>query len=281
MTDPSDLTPRLTLNSGTTIPQLGCGVFKVAPEAAQQVVEQALELGYRHIDTATGYNNEAAVGAALKASGLPRDQIFVTTKLRNDHHRAGDVAGAFQRSLDYLGLDYVDLYLIHWPLPAVGRYVEVWRQLEGFWRDGRAKAIGVSNFTVPHLENLLSQSEVVPAVDQVELHPLFQQTELRTYLATKGIAVESWGPLGQGRWPLDQFPAIAQAAQAHAKSPAQVILRWHVQEGFIAIPKAVQPEHAAANLDLFDFELSAAELTAIRALDTGHRLGGDPDQVNG
>ncbi|MDR1808168.1 MAG: aldo/keto reductase [Propionibacteriaceae bacterium] len=272
--------PRIALNSGTAIPQLGFGCFKVDPGMTQQVVEQALELGYRHIDTATGYDNETAVGAALRASGVPRDEIFVTTKLRNDHHKAGDVAGAFQRSLDMLGLDYVDLYLIHWPMPANDKFVTTWRTFEGFYREGRAKAIGVSNFKIPHLERLAAETEITPALDQVELHPLFQQAELRAYLKEKGIAVEAWGPLGQGRWALDAYPAIADAAAAHGKTPAQVILRWHLQEGTIAIPKANQRAHAAANLAITDFALTDAEMAAIRALDTGQRLSADPDEVN-
>jgi 2,5-diketo-D-gluconate reductase A len=272
--------PLIQLNSGTSIPQLGFGVFKVDPGITQQIVEQALAVGYRHLDTATGYNNETEVGAAIKASGIPRDQLFITTKLRNDHHKEGDVAGAFQRSLDMLGTDYLDLYLIHWPLPAVGRYVEAWRAFETFYRDGRAKAIGVSNFQISHLEALAAQTEVTPALNQVELHPVFQQKELRAYLKEKGIAVEAWGPLGQGRWALDEYPAIADAAAAHGKSPAQVILRWHIQEGTIAIPKANQLAHAAANFDIFDFDLTPAEMAAIQALDTGRRLGGDPDTTN-
>ncbi|MDR1513236.1 MAG: aldo/keto reductase [Propionibacteriaceae bacterium] len=276
----SNSVPLIALNSGTSIPQLGFGVFKVDPGVTQQVVEQALEIGYRHIDTATGYDNETEVGAALRAAGLPRDEVFVTTKLANPHHKAGDVAGAFERSLEMLGLDHVDLYLIHWPLPLVGKYVDTWRTFEGFQADGRAKAVGVSNFNIPHLETLLDQTDLVPAVDQVELHPRFQQRELRAYLKEKGIAVEAWGPLGQGRWPLTEFPAITDPAKAHDKTPAQVILRWHIQEGTIAIPKASQKAHAAANLDVFDFALTDPELAAIEALDLGHRLGGDPDQIN-
>jgi 2,5-diketo-D-gluconate reductase A len=276
----TDSIPLIPLNSGTSIPQLGFGVFKVDPGITQQVVEQALEIGYRHIDTAALYHNEAEVGAALKASGIPRDEIFLTTKLGNPDHKAGDVAGAFQRSLDLLGTDYVDLYLIHWPLPAVDKYVAAWRAFEPFYRDGRAKAIGVSNFQISHLERLAAETEVVPAVNQVELHPVFQQKPLRAYLKEKGIAVEAWGPLGQGRWALDQYPAITAAAAAHGVSPAQVILRWHLQEGTIAIPKANQLAHAAANFDVFGFELTPAELAAIDALDTNQRLGGDPDRNN-
>jgi 2,5-diketo-D-gluconate reductase A len=269
--------PLVRLNSGTSIPQLGFGVFKVDPGITQRVVEQALEVGYRHIDTATGYDNETEVGAAIAASGIPREQLFLTTKLRNDHHKAGDVAGAFQRSLDMLGTDYLDLYLIHWPLPAIGQYVATWRTFETFYQDGRAKAIGVSNFQISHLEDLARETEIVPAINQVELHPVFQQKELRAYMAGKGIVAEAWGPLGQGRWPLDKYPAIATAAAAHGKTPAQVILRWHIQEGTVAIPKANQKEHAADNFDIFDFELTAAEMAAIQALDTGKRLGADPD----
>ena len=271
--------PSLRLNTGALIPQLGLGVFKVDPATTQATVEQALALGYRHIDTATGYNNETEVGRAIAASGVPRAELFVTTKLRNDHHKAGDVDGAFGRSLDMLGLDYLDLYLIHWPMPAVG-FVDAWHRFETFHSDGRAKAIGVSNFKIPHLERLLAASDVVPALNQVELHPLFQQRELRAFLDQHGILAEAWAPLGQGRFGLDEFAAITDAAAAHQVTPAQVILRWHLHEGVVAIPKATSLEHQRANLEIMGFELTDAELAAIRALDTGHRLAADPDDVN-
>ena len=272
--------PRIALNSGTSIPQIGFGTFKVDPAVTQATVEAALALGYRHIDTATGYSNEAEVGRAIAASGISREELFVTTKLRNDHQLAGDVAGAFGRSLDALGLGYVDLYLIHWPMPAAGKFVETWRQFEGFYADGRAHAIGVSNFKPAHLDTLLAATDIVPAVDQVELHPMFQQRELRAYLDAHGIKAEAWAPLGQGRFDIDEVPALTDAAAAHGKTPAQVILRWHLQEGVIAIPKALSPDHQRANLDITDFELTETEMAAIRAVDTGHRLAADPDDIN-
>jgi 2,5-diketo-D-gluconate reductase A len=272
--------PRIELNSGQAIPQLGFGVFKVDPAVTQANVEQALALGYRHIDTATGYSNEAQVGQAIKASGVPRDEIWLTTKLVNADHRSGDVEAAFERSLAWLDTDYVDLYLIHWPLPKQNKYVATWKQLEKFYADGRAHAIGVSNFQISHLEKLLASADVVPALNQVELHPRFQQRELRAFLDSHNIRTEAWGPLGQGRFDLGELAPLTDAAAAHGKSPAQVILRWHIQEGTIAIPKGSSVEHQRANLDIFDFELSQAEVAAIQGLDLGHRLAGDPDVVD-
>jgi 2,5-diketo-D-gluconate reductase A len=272
--------PQIQLNSGARIPQLGFGVFRVDPADTQRVVEEALEVGYRHIDTATGYDNEREVGAALKASGISRDEIFLTTKLRNDHHKAGDVQGAFERSLDALGLDYIDLYLIHWPLPANDRYVDTWRAFEGFAADGKARSIGVSNFLIPHLERLLSETDVVPAVNQVELHPIFHQRELRAFHAEHGIRTEAWGPLGQGKYELFTLPAIQDAAKAHDVQPAQVVLRWHLQTGNIVIPKSNRRERMAQNIDLFGFELSDDEMAAIDALDENRRVGGNPAEVN-
>ncbi|MDR1824316.1 MAG: aldo/keto reductase [Bifidobacteriaceae bacterium] len=276
----TDLVPRIALNQGPLIPQLGFGVFLVDPAMTQKTVESALEVGYRHIDTATGYNNEAQVGAAIRASGLKREDIFVTTKLRNDHHKARDIKGAYQRSLDALDIGYLDLYLIHWPMPLVGYYVEAWKLFEGFLAEGTTRAIGVSNFKIPHLQRLMAETSVVPALNQVELHPVWQQKELRAFQDQHGIKAEAWAPLGQGRYPLDSIPAINAAAAAHGKTPAQVMLRWHMQEGIIAIPKANSREHQAANLDIFDFELTPAEMAAIQAADGGHRLAVDPDDVN-
>jgi 2,5-diketo-D-gluconate reductase A len=272
--------PRIPLNSGSSIPQLGFGVFRVDPSEAQRVVEDALAVGYRHIDTATGYDNETQVGAAIAASGVAREDLFVTTKLRNDHQKDGDVAGAFARSLDMLGLAYVDLYLIHWPLPAVGRFVDTWRTFETFAADGRAKAIGVSNFLVPHLQTLLSETGVVPAVNQVELHPILQQRELREFHAAHGIRTEAWGPLGQGKYDLFGMGPIATAAAAHSVAPAQVVLRWHIQTGTIVIPKSISRERMAQNLDVFGFDLSADEMAAIDAMDENRRMGGNPADVN-
>jgi 2,5-diketo-D-gluconate reductase A len=272
--------PTIALNSGKSIPQLGFGVFLVDPADTQRVVEDALEVGYRHIDTATGYNNEAEVGAALRASGIPREEIFVTTKLRNDHHKARDVEGAFARSLDALGIDYLDLYLIHWPMPANDFFVDTWRTFETFAADGRASSIGVSNFLVPHLERLLAETDVVPAVNQVELHPIFQQRELKDFQSKHGIHTEAWGPLGQGKYDLFGLPAIQSAALAHGVQPAQVVLRWHLQTGNIVIPKSNRRERMAQNFDVFGFELDAAEMTAIDALDENRRVGGNPAEIN-
>jgi 2,5-diketo-D-gluconate reductase A len=272
--------PSIPLNSGSSIPQLGFGVFLVDPADTQRVVEDALSVGYRHIDTATGYNNETQVGAAIAASGIPRDQIFLTTKLRNDHHKARDVEGAFSRSLDMLGVDYLDLYLIHWPMPANDFFVDTWRGFEKFHEDGRAKSIGVSNFLIPHLEKLLAETSIVPAVNQVELHPIFQQRELRDFQRTHNIQTEAWGPLGQGKYDLFGLAAIQSAAAAHNVTPAQVVLRWHVQTGNIVIPKSNSRARMAENFDVFGFVLSANEMAAIDALDENRRVGGNPAEVN-
>jgi 2,5-diketo-D-gluconate reductase A len=272
--------PQLTLNSGTTIPQLGFGVFKVDPAETQRVVEDAIEVGYRHIDTATGYDNEKEVGAAIAAAGVPRDELFITTKLRNDHHKDGDVDGAFSRSLDALGLDYLDLYLIHWPMPANDRYIDTWRHFETFHEEGRAKAIGVSNFLIPHLEHLLAETAVVPAVNQIELHPIFQQRDQRAFQRSHGIETEAWGPLGQGKYDLFGLAPIQAAATAHEVSPAQVVLRWHIETGNIVIPKSSSRERMAENFDIFGFELTAAEKSAIDDLDENRRVGGNPADVN-
>ncbi|HEY4268977.1 MAG TPA: aldo/keto reductase [Galbitalea sp.] len=272
--------PNVLLNSGTSIPQLGFGVFKVDPAETQRVVEDALAVGYRHIDTATGYDNEEQVGAAIRASGIPREELFITTKLRNDHHKEQDAAGAFARSLDMLGLDYLDLYLIHWPMPANDLYVDTWREFEGFADDGRAKAIGVSNFLVPHLEKLLTETTVVPAVNQIELHPIFQQRDQREFQAAHDIKTEAWGPLGQGKYDLFGLAPIQDAAAAHGVTPAQVVLRWHIETGNIVIPKSNSKERMAENFDIFGFELSAAEKAAIDGLDENRRVGGHPADVN-
>jgi 2,5-diketo-D-gluconate reductase A len=275
-----DTLTTLPLNSNTTIPQLGFGVFLVDPADTQRVVEDALEVGYRHIDTATGYNNEKEVGAALRASGIPREEIFVTTKLRNDHHKARDVENAFARSLDALGLESLDLYLIHWPMPANDFYVDTWRTFEAFYADGRAKAIGVSNFLVPHLERLLKETDIVPAVNQVELHPIFQQRELRAFQAEHGIVTEAWGPLGQGKYDLFGMAPIQAAAAAHGVTPAQVVLRWHLQTGNIVIPKSNRRERMAENFDVFSFELTPDEVKAMDDLDENRRVGGNPAEIN-
>jgi 2,5-diketo-D-gluconate reductase A len=273
-------TPALTLNQGPSIPQIGFGTWRIGDGEAQAAVASALAAGYRHIDTAALYGNEAGVGAGLAASGLDRADVFITTKLANTDQKARDVIGGFERSLDRLGFDYVDLYLIHWPLPAVDAYVETWRAFERIAASGRARAVGVSNFMMPHLERLIRDTGLVPAVNQVELHPLFQQPDLRDFHASAGIATEAWGPLGRGKYDLAQLPAIATAAAAHAKTPAQVVLRWEIQEGIVTIPKTSRPERMAENLDIFDFSLSDDEIQSIRALDTGVRRDDSPLDVN-
>jgi 2,5-diketo-D-gluconate reductase A len=272
--------PQIPLNSGTSIPQLGFGVFKVDPTDAQRVVEDALAVGYRHIDTAALYNNEQQVGAAIAASGIPREELFITTKLGNPDHRSGEIIPAFDTSLEKLGLDYVDLYLIHWPMPANGLYVQAWRQLERFYDEHSARAIGVSNFLVPHLQTLLEATDIVPAVNQVELHPIFQQRELSEFAREHGIAIESWGPLGQGKYDLFGMPAIQELARAHGKTPAQVVIRWHLQAGNIVIPKSNSRERMTENFEVFDFELTPDEFATVTAIDENRRVGGNPAEVN-
>jgi 2,5-diketo-D-gluconate reductase A len=272
--------PQISLNSGTSIPQLGFGVFKVDPTDAQRVIEDAFAVGYRHIDTAAAYNNEEQVGAAIAASGIPRDELFITTKLANPDHKSGEIIPAFDASLEKLGLDYVDLYLIHWPMPDNELYVRAWRQLERFYGEHSARAIGVSNFLVPHLETLLAATDIVPAVNQVELHPIFQQRELRDFAAAHGIAVEAWGPLGQGKYDVFGIPAIQQIATTHDRSPAQVVIRWHLQAGNVVIPKSNSRARMQENFEVFDFELTPAEFATMTALDENRRVGGNPTDVN-
>ncbi|MDQ1588380.1 MAG: 2,5-diketo-D-gluconate reductase [Microbacteriaceae bacterium] len=276
MTSPN--VPTLQLNNGTTIPQLGFGVFKVDPAETTRIVTDALEVGYRHIDTAAIYGNEVGVGQALAASGIPREELYVTTKLWND--RQTDGQAAFDESLDKLGLDYVDLYLIHWPLPQRETYVQAWKALEKIAESGRAKSIGVSNFLVPQLEKVLAESGVVPVVNQIELHPAHQQPAVTAYSREHGIQIESWGPLGQGKYPLLELPVVTAAAAAHGKTPAQVVIRWHLQSGFIVFPKSNRRERMAENLDVFDFELTDAEVASITALESAGRVGADPNDVN-
>ncbi|MDQ1583770.1 MAG: 2,5-diketo-D-gluconate reductase [Microbacteriaceae bacterium] len=276
MTSPN--VPTLQLNNGTTIPQLGFGVFKVEPAETTRIVTDALEVGYRHIDTAAIYGNEVGVGQALAASGIARDELYVTTKLWND--RQTDAPAAFDESLDKLGLDYVDLYLIHWPLPQRETYVQAWKALEKIAESGRAKSIGVSNFLVPQLEKVLAETGVVPAVNQIELHPAHQQPAVTAYSREHGIQIESWGPLGQGKYPLLELPVVTAAAEAHGKTAAQVVIRWHLQSGFIVFPKSNRRERMAENLDVFDFELTDAEVASITALESAGRVGADPNEVN-
>jgi len=267
--------PTITLNDGTTIPQLGFGVFKVEPEDTERVVSDALEVGYRHIDTAKAYNNEAGVGRAIAASGIPRNELYVTTKLWNSDHGSEKALAAIDRSLGELGLDRVDLYLIHWPSPQRGLYVESWVALEAIQAAGKATSIGVSNFKPHHLQDVLDVATVVPAVNQIEFHPYFQQRDVAEFNAQHGVVTESWSPLGQGQ--LVDEPVVTAIAEEHGKSLAQVILRWHVQLGHVVIPKSNHKARMAENLDIFDFELNDGELATITMLDRGGRLGSDPD----
>lgn len=270
--------PNVTLNNGVTMPQLGFGVFQIPDDETAKAVTSALEAGYRSIDTAAIYGNERGVGQAIAASGLRRDELFVTTKLWNDDQGYDRTLAAFDASLERLGLDHVDLYLVHWPTPARGLFVESYRALEKILADGRARAIGVSNFQVSHLRRLLDETGITPAVNQVELHPALQQTELRAVHAQHGIATEAWSPLAQGAVLADD--AITSIAGARGVSPAQVVLRWHVQSGNIVIPKSVDPARIRQNLDVFGFELTEADMAALRDLDRGLRTGPDPDSLN-
>ncbi len=270
----------LTLNTGDSIPQLGLGVFKVDDDICEQIVLDALEVGYRHIDTAMIYRNEAAVGRAIAKSGIPRDELFVTTKLWNSDQGADTTADALATSLDLLGLDYVDLYLIHWPAPLRDEYVASWLVLEELHREGLAKAIGVSNFEPEHLERVLKEGTIVPAINQVELHPAFQQRKLRAFQEPRGIITEAWGPLGQGKYDLAELPGLQDIAESQGKSIQQIVLRWHLQEGVVVFPKTVRKERMIENLSVFDFELSEAEMEAMAAMDADRRVGTHPMDGN-
>lgn len=275
--------PALELNDGSSIPQLGYGVFKVAPEETERAVSEALEIGYRHIDTAAIYGNEEGVGAAIAASGIPRDELFVTTKLWNDRHHDEEPRAAIGESLEKLGLDRVDLYLVHWPTPAKDDYVHAFAKLIELREAGLTRSIGVSNFLVPHLERVVSETGVVPAVNQIELHLAYQQRDVVAWAVDRGIRIEAWGPLGQGKYDLFGTGAVADAAAAHGVTPAQVVLRWHLQKGNIVFPKSVRPERLRENIDLFGFALTDDEITAIDALDPldgSGRVSAHPDEVN-
>ncbi|MGN6253223.1 MAG: aldo/keto reductase [Marmoricola sp.] len=271
--------PNLTLNDGNSIPQLGFGVFQVPPPETADVVRRALEVGYRHIDTAQMYGNEAGVGEGIRDAGLAREDVFVTSKLNNGFHRPDDARRAFDQTLERLGTDHVDLFLIHWPLPTQydGDFVSTWQTLIGFQRDGRARSIGVSNFQPAHLERLAQESDVVPAVNQVEVHPYFDNTVVRAADAAAGILTEAWAPIAQGAVLDDE--TIGRVAQEVDRTPAQVALRWHIQRGDIVFPKSTHTERMRENFALFDFELSADQMAAIDALDrgAGGRQGPDPD----
>jgi len=271
--------PVLKLNDGNAIPQLGLGVWQVPNNEAARCVKEALAAGYRLVDTAAIYGNEAGVGEGLRASGLGRKELFVTTKLWNDRHGYDEAQQAMDDSLRKLGLAYVDLYLIHWPVAGSDKYLDAWRALVAMKEDGRARSIGVSNFPQAQLQRLIDETGVVPAVNQVELHPGFAQKALRAFHAEQGIATESWSPLGQGT--VMQDKTLAGLAAKYGKSAAQVTLRWHLQNGFIVIPKSVTPARIRANIDVLDFELSAEDMTAIDNLPEGPRLGPDPERFNG
>jgi len=272
--------PTLTLNDGHTIPQLGFGVFKVEPDETTRIVSDALSVGYRHIDTAAIYGNEEGVGKALAASKIKRSELFITTKLWNDRQGTESAFEAFEESLEKLGLDYVDLYLIHWPAPANDKFVESWKALEKIQESGRARSIGVSNFLVPHLDRLLHETSVVPAVNQIELHPAHQQPEVTQFARENSINIEAWGPLGQGKYPLFDEQVITDAADAHGKSPAQIVIRWHLQVGNIVFPKSNRAERMAENFNVFDFELTRTEVTMISALERAGRVSAHPNEVN-
>ncbi|MCM2386903.1 aldo/keto reductase [Streptomyces sp. CWNU-1] len=261
------------------MPQLGFGVWQVPDDEAERAVTTALEAGYRSIDTAAVYENEAGTGRAVAASGLPREDLFITTKLWNSDQGYDATLRAFDSSQQRLGLDYVDLYLIHWPMPAKDTAADTYRAFEKLLQDGRVKAIGVSNFLTEHLEQLIQKTSVVPAVNQVELHPHLQQDELREFHAQHGIATEAWSPLGQGKGLLE-VPTVIAVAQKHGRTPAQVVLRWHIQLGNVVIPKSVTPSRIRENLDVFGFELDTDDLAALRALDEDRRLGPDPATFN-
>ncbi|WP_029262646.1 MULTISPECIES: aldo/keto reductase [unclassified Microbacterium] len=275
--------PALELNDGNSIPQLGYGVFKVPPAETERAVSEALEIGYRHIDTAAIYGNEEGVGAAIAASGIARDELFITTKLWNDRHHGDEPRAAIGESLDKLGLEKVDLYLVHWPAPAIGDYLHAFTKLIELREAGLTRSIGVSNFLVPHLERVMKETGVVPAVNQIELHPAYQQRDVVAWAGEHGIKIEAWGPLGQGKYDLFGTPAVADAAAAHGVTPAQAVLRWHLQKGIIVFPKSVRAERLRENLDVFGFELTDAEIAAIDALDPldgSGRVGSHPDEVN-
>jgi 2,5-diketo-D-gluconate reductase A len=275
MSSSTDQVPRLTLRGAIDIPQLGFGVFQVPPEDTAEVTARALEVGYRHIDTAAGYQNEAGVGEAVRASGLDRGEVFVTTKCPNDSHGYDEARAAFADSQERLGIGYVDLYLIHWPVPSRDRYVETWKAFIDLQSEGSIREIGVSNFQPAHLRRVIDETGVTPSINQVELHPYLQQRELRTEHERLGILTEAWSPLAQGEV-LDD-PTITRIAADHGKTPGQVVIRWHLQLGNVVIPKSVTPERIAQNFDVFGFELSDEDMAAIEALDRGHRTGPDPD----
>jgi 2,5-diketo-D-gluconate reductase A len=271
----SSQVPKLDLRDGEQIPQLGFGVFQVPPHDTEEAVAQALAAGYRHIDTAAAYRNEGAVGQGIRASGLDRGEVFVTTKCWNDDQGYEQAKRALAASLERLEMSHVDLYLIHWPVPIHNKYVETWKAFIEARAEGLVRSIGVSNFNAEHLERIIGETGETPAINQVELHPYFQQRGLRREHEQLGILTEAWSPLAQGR--VLEDPAIVAIAGAHGKTPAQVVIRWHLQLGNVVIPKSVTPARIEQNFDVFDFELSAAEMQSIEGLDRGMRTGPDPE----
>ena len=273
--------PDITLNNGQTIPQFGFGVFQIPPDDTADAVATAIEAGYRHIDTAEMYGNEAGVAEGIARSGVPRSDIFITSKLNNGFHEPDAARTAFDATLKALGSDYVDLFLIHWPLPGRynGDFVSTWKTLEEFYREGRARSVGVSNFQPHHLRRLHQETEIIPAVNQIEVYPYFTQDDVRAFCAEHQIEIEAWAPLGQGAV-LDD-PVIASIAERAGKTPAQVVLRWNIQRGDIVFPKSVTPARIRENLDIFDFELSGADVEDITLLNKDARQGPNPDDFNG
>lgn len=279
MSNDTNGVPTITLNDGAHIPQLGFGVYQVKPDETASAVKTALDIGYRHVDTAEMYQNERGVGEGIRNAGVDRSEVFVTSKLNNGFHRPDDARRAFDRTLSELGFDYVDLFLIHWPLPTLydGDFVSTWQTLEEFKKDGRARSIGVSNFQIDHLERLARDTETLPAVNQVEVHPYFTNESVRAYGTEHNIATEAWSPIARGQV-LDD-PVVTRIAEANGKSPAQVVLRWHVERGDIVFPKSVTPHRIKENFELFDFELGDEDIDALAALDKGEpgRTGPNPD----
>jgi diketogulonate reductase-like aldo/keto reductase len=281
----TSIVPNITLNDGRTVPQLGFGMWLMKPEDVTLSIATALDAGYRHIDTAWAYHNERELGAALRESGFSRHELFITTKLWNSEHGYDKALKALDTSLELLGLDYVDLFLIHWPLPMFDKYVDTWKALIALQKSGKAKSIGVSNFNINHLERIIGETGVVPAVNQVELHPDFAQKPLRDFHKKHGIVTEAWSPLG-GIWkpatgvPVLQSEVVAGIAAKYGKTPAQVIIRWHIQNGIVVFPKSSTPARIRENFDVFNFTLDSSDIAALDTLDTNNRLGPDPEKLD-
>jgi 2,5-diketo-D-gluconate reductase A len=267
----------IQFNNGVEIPQLGFGVFQVPPTATRRAVLAAFDAGYRHIDTAEMYGNEEGVGAALAESGLARDEVFITSKLNNGNHRRDDALRAFDGTLKALGIDQIDLFIIHWPLPARDLYVEAWRALEEIYRDRRARAIGLSNFTARHIGRLLAETEVVPALNQIELHPYLSQAEMRAFDTEHQIVTEAWSPIGGQGGAVLSDRSLAALGEKYGKSPAQVVLRWHIELGNVVIPKSTHAERIVENFDIFDFELAPDDVAMISGMDRNGRVGPNPE----